>query len=108
MDNQQTDDLSLTALSDLATVLKDKGLSDGEVAETLLNVMTQVETELVEELMQKLPEDKVKVLDELVANNASGVEIAEKLGLDEGEMQEIEKKKFAEIVQKMVPSLNLE
>ncbi len=111
MDNQnQIDDslLPVTALSDLATVLKDKGLSSGEIADLLLKIVTEVEMELVEELMEKLPDEKKKLLDDLVAQNKSGAEIAEALDLDEAEMQEIEMRKFTEIVQKMVPSLNLE
>lgn len=100
--------LPVTALSDLATVLKDKGVPDGEVAQMLLDIVTEVEMELVEELMEKLPEEKQKLLEELVSQNSSGSEIAEKLELDEVEMQQIEMRKFTEIVQKMAPSLNLE
>lgn len=98
--------LPVTALSDLATVLKEKGFSSGEIAEILLKVITEVEMELVEELMGKLPEDKKKLLQEMVEQKKSGAEIAEALQLDEAEMQEIEMRNFAQIVQKMVPSLN--
>lgn len=107
--NDQIDDslLQATALSDLATVLEDKGLSSGEVAEILLKVIAQVEIEVVEELMNILPDDKKKLLGELAEKNADGVEIAEKLEMNEEVMQQIEAKKFAEIVQEMVPSLNL-
>lgn len=100
--------LPITALSDLATILKDKGLSDSEVAETLLKVITEVHMEVVEELMEKLPEEKKALLDTLVSQNASGEEIAEKLELDKEDLSEIEMRKFAQIVQKMVPSLNYE
>ncbi|HSX40181.1 MAG TPA: hypothetical protein VLF68_01070 [Candidatus Saccharimonadales bacterium] len=108
--NNQIDDslLPVTALSDLTTILKDKGLSSGEIAEMLLKIITEVEMELVEELMETLPEEKKQILQQCVDQNKTPAETAEALDLDEQHMQEIEMRKFTEIVQKLVPSINLE
>lgn len=108
--NQKVDNsiLQVTALSDLATVLKDKGLSDAEIAEILLKVTTEVEMEVVEELMTTLSDDKKELLKNMVNEDKSGSEIAEALELNSSEMQEIETRKLATVLEKMAPSLNLE
>lgn len=98
--------LPITALSDLATLLKERGMTSGEAGELILKIITEVEMELVEELMEKLPADKQSLLEQMSSQNKSGAEIAEALDLNEEEMQEIEARKFVEIVQKMVPSLD--
>lgn len=107
MDTVDYSSLSKTVLLDLANVLKSRGLAPEETAKILLEVATEVWAETVEELMETLPEDKKPLLQTLSANKAGNSEIASKLGIDEKQIQEIEMKKFAQIVQEMVPFLNL-
>jgi DNA-directed RNA polymerase specialized sigma24 family protein len=104
-DNNNDDQLTLTALSDLATVLKSQGMSDKEVADILLKVVTEVEIEVVEELMESLPEEKRKLLQQMSDQNKSTEEITEALQLDREEIRQLEMQIFAEVVQDLLPSL---
>lgn len=103
--NDNDDQLTITALSDLATVLKSQGMSDKETAEVLLKVVTEVEIEVVEELMEMLPEEKRQLLQQLSDQNKSTEEITEALQLNREEIRQIELRIFAEVVKDLLPSL---
>lgn len=95
----------LTVYHDLLTVLKEKGLSDMEASEMFMKLTAQAEMEVVEELMGKMSNDQIAVLDNLPEDSSAG-EIAEKLGLNGEEIDAIRAQKTAQLIQEMVPSLN--
>lgn len=95
----------LTVYSDLLTVLKEKGYSDEEATEIFMKLTAQAEVEVVEELLGKLSEEQLKTLDEL-PDNTPPEEIADKLGLDGEEVDEIRARKTAEIINDLVPLLD--
>ncbi|HSW71188.1 MAG TPA: hypothetical protein VLH77_04340 [Gammaproteobacteria bacterium] len=105
-DNNST--LLTTSLTDMATLLKSKGLPDSEIAEILLKVTVEVEMGVVDELSEKLSDEKKEMLKKMVEEGKTGREIAEALALDASEMQEIEMRKLAAVLQKIAPSLNME
>ena len=95
----------ITVYNDLLTVLKERGLSDIEVTEIFAKLTAQAELEVVEEILEKLNSDQLKVLDDL-AENASATEIAQKLNLDGTEIDVIRAEKTAKLIEEMAPKLN--
>lgn len=101
-----TKDLSgLTVYQDLITILKEKGFTDAQIAEIFAKVTAQVEMEVVEEMMGKLTEDQLKILDSL-PDEASSYEIAEKVGINGEEADNIRAEKLARVLEEVLPSLN--
>lgn len=98
--------LASNPVLDFTNQLKSKGLSSEDISKILLDIVVEVEMELVEELIERLPKEKVKLLQQMANNNVSSGAIAEKLDLNEQEMQEIEMRKFKEIIQSMSSFLN--
>lgn len=100
--------MSLTAVSDLVTVLKSKNLKDSEIAKIVLQIVTEVEIETIEELSKRLTEDKKRILNQLIEQGVGDTQIFSRLGINEKDVQEVELKKFSEIVQRLSPFLNFE
>lgn len=98
---------SSNIFDDLAGLLINKGLSKEDISNILLDIAVQVKMETVEELIERLPEEKTALLYKLIDNSAQDFEITEKLGLDEEEIRKIERKKYLEIVNQISPFLNL-
>jgi DNA-binding NarL/FixJ family response regulator len=99
-------DLSaLTVYQDLMTVLQERGYSDAEAAEILLKLTAQAEMEVVEEIIGKLSEEQMALLDSLPANAAAS-EIAEKLGLDGEEIDAIRAQKVALLLEELAPAID--
>lgn len=96
---------NITIYNDLMTVLKERGLSDAEAGEIILKLTAQAELETTEEMMNKLTNEQKTILESL-PDDASASEIAEKLGLNANEIDEIRAEKTAQLIEKMVPSLN--
>lgn len=97
----------LTVYSDLMTILKEKGMLDAECAEILLKVTSQVDIEVTEEIIKRLSDDQLKILDNL-PDDAPSEEIAEKVGLKSEEVEEIKEQKIAEVIQEMIPTIDQE
>lgn len=93
---------------DLATILLDKGLSKEEVYDLVIKIAGEVEIRVIHELMNTLPEDKISEAKNMSAQGMSGEEIMKELGLVDEQVDEIERRMFAEVVQALVPSLNAE
>lgn len=103
MDSQ---DLSaITTYNDILTVLKEKGFSDTQATEMFAKLTAQAEMEVVEELLAKLTQEQLAMLDSL-PDNASASDIVQKLGIEGEEVDAIRAKKTAELIEEMVPSLN--
>lgn len=96
---------SITVYSDVLTVLKERGFSDIEATEIFAKLTAQAEIEVVEELMGKLTQDQLTVLDSL-SENASATEIVQKLGIAGDEIDAIRAEKTAKLIAEMVPNLN--
>lgn len=95
----------LTVYQDLITVLEEKGYSDAEVAEIFAKLTAQAEMETTEEIVSKLTDEQLGVLDGL-AENAPASEIAEKLGIDGEEVDAIRADKVAQLIQEMIPTID--
>lgn len=99
-------DLSaINVYNDILTVLKERGLSDIETTEIFAKLTAQAEMEVVEELMSKLTPEQLAILDSL-PENASAVDIVQKLGIDGEEVDTIRAQKTAKLIEEMVPNLN--
>lgn len=96
---------NITVYNDLLTVLKERGFSDAEASEIFLKLTAQAELEVTEEMMNRLSPEQQATLKSL-PENIPALEIAEKLGLDSGEIDQIRAEKTAQLIEKMVPSLN--
>lgn len=95
-------DLAVTLYSDLKVILESQGLSDFQVRETLIELSTQAEIDTVEEMMKRLTEQQLKILDSL-SDNATSQEIARALNLDDREINQIRAYKTAGLIEKMIP-----
>lgn len=99
-------DLStINVYNDILIVLKERGLSDIETAEIFAKLTAQAEMEVVEELMNKLTPEQITLLDSL-PENASAVEIVEKLGIEGDEVDAIRAEKTAKLIEDLAPKLN--
>ncbi len=99
-------DLSaITVYQDILTVLKERGYSDMEVTEMFVKLTAQAEMEVVEELMGKLTEDQLKVLDSM-PDNVSASEIVQKLDIQGDVVDSIRAEKTAKLIEEIIPSLN--
>lgn len=101
-------DLSnLTIYSDLMDILKEKGMTDVEASDVVLKLTSQVEAEVVEELMSGLSDEQLKMLDDM-PDSISSEEIAQKMGFEAQKIQEIREKKAAELIEELIPTLDKE
>jgi len=110
MDNNQNNQTSLiptTAISDLALVLKDKGLTDEEVDNTLMDIVAEVQIQVVEELTNGLSDEQKAMLDAMIEQNKPNEEVAQALNLDLSDLNRIEAQKFAEVLKELGPSLGI-
>lgn len=95
-------------ISNFVSILKSKGLSSEEISQILLEITTEVEMEVIEEIEDKLSDEKRWLLQEMIKQNKSSSEIAQRLQLDEEEIQKLELQKLSEIIERMSPFLNFE
>src|SRR3989344_2816347 len=110
MDNNQNNQTSLiptTAISDLALVLKDKGLTDEEVDNTLMDIVAEVQIQVVEELTNGLSDEQKAMLDAMIEQNKPNEEVAQALNLDLSDSNRIEAQKFAALLKELGPSLGI-
>lgn len=99
-------DLSaITVYQDIITVLKERGYSDIEVTEIFAKLTAQAEMEVVEELMEKLTPEQLKVLDSM-PDNVSASEIVQKLDIQGDLVDSIRAEKTAKLIEEVIPSLN--
>lgn len=94
----------LTVYSDLMTVLKDRGFSDAQAAEMFLKLTTQVEMEVVEEIMSDLSEEQLAKLDSL-SEDLPADELAKDLGIDGEEVDAIRAEKLAQVLEETLPAI---
>lgn len=94
----------LTVYSDLMTVLKDRGFSDAQAGEMFLKLTTQVEMEVVEEIMSDLSEEQLAKLDSL-SEDLPAQEIAKELGIDGEEVDSIRAEKLAAVLEETLPTI---
>lgn len=99
-------DLSaITVYQDILTVLKERGYSDIEVTEIFAKLTAQAEMEVVEELIEKLTPEQLKVLDSM-PDNVSASEIVQKLDIQGDIVDSIRAEKTAKLIEEVIPSLN--
>lgn len=99
-------DLSaITVYQDIITVLKERGYSDIEVTEIFAKLTAQAEMEVVEELIEKLTPEQLKVLDSM-PDNVSASEIVQKLDIQGDLVDSIRAEKTARLIEEVIPSLN--
>lgn len=97
--------IGLTVYNDLMTILQERGLSDAEATEALLKLTAQAEVEVTGEMMNKLSEEQLAILNSL-PENTPATEIAEKLGLDGEEIDAIRAEKVAQLVSEMASEVD--
>lgn len=90
--------ISDDTINTFVMLLENKGMSKSEIDSFMMQIIAEVELEVVEELMTKLSDEKKKLLEALVSQDASGEEIVRQLELNEDELSEIEADKFNEII----------
>jgi FixJ family two-component response regulator len=103
MDSQNI--ANITIYADLLIVLKERGYSDVEANAMVLDIMTQAEMEVAEEMMSRLSDEELALLDSL-PDDAPSNEIAEKLGLDGEKVDLIRAEKVAKIISELVPVID--
>jgi hypothetical protein len=106
MNDQQKQAELLSILKDVAALLKEKGMADKEIDQTIMKLVTEIEMAVIEEIIATLPADKRKQLDEMSEQNKSTDEIASKLQLDPAQANKIELRKFKEIIGEFIASLD--
>lgn len=102
---KQEDILQLKVYSDLMIVLKEGGLSDSESTEIFLKLTAQAEMEVVEEMMGRLSEKQLQILENL-SENTSSLETAKALELNAEEIDLIRAEKTAQLIEKIIPALD--
>lgn len=99
-------DLSnITVYDDFLTVLKERGYTDEEAGEMFVQLATQAEMEVTEELLSKLTDEQLALLDSM-PDDAPSNEIAEKLGLDGEIVDKLRAEKTAKILSDMAPVID--
>lgn len=94
----------LTVYSDLLMILKDRGFSDTQAADLFLKITTQVEMEVIEEIMDNLTDEDLKMLDQL-ADDVKAEDIAEKLGLEQEYTDSLRAVKLAKVLEEVLPEI---
>ena len=94
----KTSFVSESLITDFVSSMENRGLSRETIQDLLLKAIEEVENEVIEELMEKLSDDKKTLLDALVSQEASGQEIAKQLEIDEDELVEMEVEKFTSLM----------
>ena len=91
--------ISEALITDFVALMQARGLSQDTIQDMLLQVVDEVEKEVITELMEEMSEDQKALLDALVSQDASGEEIAKQLDIDQTELEELEARKFEEVMQ---------
>ncbi len=97
----------ITIYDDLMTIFQERGYSDAEATEILMKLSAQAEFEVVQEMISKLSEDQLKLLDSL-PDDVSASEVAEKLNLNGEEIDALRAQKTAQLVQELIPEIDQE
>jgi hypothetical protein len=105
MDDQQKQTEILAILKDIAELLRVRGMDDKAIDQTIFKIITEVEMAVVEEILEALPPEKRKLLDEMGAQNKSTDEIAKVIKLDPFEANKIELRKFKDVVNNFMATL---
>lgn len=104
--DMDTNDLSyFTIYHDLMTVLKERGFSNSESTEIFLKLTAQAEMEVVEEMMGRLSEKQLQILENF-PENTSSLEIAKVLELNAEEIDLIRAENTAKLIEKIIPTLD--
>ena len=99
--------VGITAYDDLMTILKERGFSDAETTEVVLKLTAQAEMEVVEEIISRLSEEQLALLDSLPEGTLAD-EIAQKLGIDGEEVDAIRAEKVAQLISELAPQIDQE
>jgi|GEM_PF-4456521 len=90
--------ISESLITDFIEMMEQKGVGRETIQEMLLQVVDEVEKEVIDELMEAMSDDQKALLDALVSQEASGEEIAKQLDINQDELEELEVRKFEEVM----------
>lgn len=94
-----------TVYADLLTVLKERGFTDDQASEMLMELISQAEFEVMKELWDKLSPEQREIIDNS-PDDMDSLELADKLDLDPTEIDELRAKKTAELISKLPEQLD--
>lgn len=93
--------VSQQMIDDFVLEMEHKGLHREAIQSMLFQAMDELEDKVVAELMNRLSDDKLKVLDALIAQGASSEEIAKQLEISQEDLEELENEKFADVIDEL-------